>query len=262
MATACPWLVLLTIPLGWAYAKSTYGVLGGDGYSWMTQAARMDVWDATTLVTPFHNLGWAVILSNAAQFPASVLTVSRIASVAFATLARRVAVELTRSLASARALFFAALSIVPGVASYVASGGTDLPATTMQLVAVYFFLRTRRLRQWLAGVAIGIGFWFRPVASRGSEGLAAAVDDPRTTFVLLSRESLRYDEEAMACLETALTARFEPICMPDLDPSNPQLAAFRRRARAEPPPAAARANDDATTSAPVPAADQLNETQP
>ncbi len=519
MATACPWLVLLTIPLGWAYARSTYGVLGGDGYSWITQAARMDVWDATTLVTPFHNFGWAAILSNAARLPGSLLTVSRVASVGFATLASLVAVEITRSLASTRALFFATLSIVPGLASYAANGGTDLPATTMQLVAIYFFLRPRPLCQWLAGVAIGIGFlfrhqsllvlvaisavsifdargrrrhwpllvlgtlfgaapqllantlvtnnplwsehtknlafalsggadvrdwtrfpdaatptlasfvpsipqlvaravrnlghdeetpssfallalvacirdgraarlqaaaiafvyaflvapfwleprfllftsttlsflegyafvavawvvergvlrflpyqrarsflafaplvaaaaggalgplvhaptdekralcdrasrclgsytdatastvlslssvrvdvashdlWtpFRTAESRGAQGLAAAVDDPRTTFVLLSRESLRYDEETMAWLEAALRARFEPICMPDLDPASPQLAAFRRRARSEPRPLPVRANDDLTTSSPVPAADLPNETQP
>ena len=80
--------------------------------------------------------------------------------------------------------------------------------------------------------------------------------------MLLSRESLRYDEETMAWLEAALRARFEPICMPDLDPASPQLAAFRRRARSEPRPLPVRANDDLTTSSPVPAADLPNETQP
>ncbi len=516
---ACPWLVLLTIPIGWAYAKSTYGVIGGDGYSWITQAARMDVRDATTLVTPFHNFGWAAILSNAARLRASVLTVSQVASVGFATLASLAAVEITRPLTSARAFVFATLAIVPGVATYAANGGTDLPATTMQLVAVFFFLRPRPLCQWLAGLAIGIGFlfrhqsllvlvglsavslldrrgrlrhwpllalgtligaapqllantlvtsnplwsehaknlafalsgaadvrdwtrfpdaatpslasfvpripalvaravsnlahdeeiltsvallalvacirdrrearlqvaaiafvyaflvapfwleprfllftstalsflegyafvavawvvedgilrslpyrrtrsflafaplvaaaaggllgplihvpkderrilydrasrclatypeanaatvlalssvrvdvashdlWtpFRTVESRGAQGLAAALDDPRTTFVLLSRESLTYDGGTMAWLEAALTTRFQPICTPDLDPANAQLAAFRRRAGAEPSAPTSRPNEDTIRATRVPGADGPDETQP
>lgn len=161
LARHWPAILPITFFAALSYARSSYGVLTGDGFAWIEQARRLDLHDATTFVSPFYNFGWPGVLRLGLEFGFDELTTARVAASGFAAVAVLFTCLITRWAAPARIFVCAALAIAPVIASYAALGSTDLPAAAVQLGAVWFALGRRRLSALASGLLLGLGFLFR-----------------------------------------------------------------------------------------------------
>lgn len=171
------WPVVLPITLlaALSYARSSYGVLTGDGFAWIEQARRLDLHDPTTYVNPFYNFGWPAVLRLGLELGIDELTTARVAASGFAVVAVLFTCLITRWAAPPRIFVCAALAITPVISSYAALGSTDLPAAAVQLGAVWFALGRRRCSALASGLFVGLGFLFRHQALVLALPLAALI---------------------------------------------------------------------------------------
>lgn len=175
LAKLWPLLLPITFLASLSYARSSYGVLSGDGFAWINQARQLDPSLPATFVHPFYNLGWPAVLRLGLEFGIDELATARFAAASFAVIAVLFSCLIARWCAPARVFTCTALAITSLVSPFAALGSTDLPAAALQIGAVWFALDARRGSALISGALLGLAFLFRHQAFVLAFPLVAAV---------------------------------------------------------------------------------------